>query len=246
MSEARTRILGRLRHSLANPDLKFPPPAPPAVADADRIPVTDLEDSDRVMRFQAELETLHGTSESADSFVMARMQALRKVEEWSALPGDGPDKPEGESRLLVWPELDNLLPGLTDSLQSRGYELVVPTDMSPQEVRADFARIAIGITGAAAAFATTGSLLLKSGPQHSRVASLLPLRHLVLVPEAILWDNIEQWLAQEQQNGTLHHSVRNSANLTLVSGPSKSADIESRLTWGVHGPMNLHAIIILS
>jgi len=221
-----------------------PPPAAPALTVADRRPVTRLEGSSRAVRFQEELQALHGTCERADSFVIARMQVMQKMKEWSALPGDGPAKSEDERRLLVWPELDHLIPGLTDSLQGQDYELVIPTDMTPPAVRADYARIAIGITGAAAAFATTGSILLKAGPRHSRVASLLPLRHLVLIPESILWDNVEQWLAQEQQDGALPHTVRNSANLTLVSGPSKSADIESRLTWGVHGPMNLHAIII--
>ena len=39
------------------------------------------------------------------------------------------------------------------------------------------------------------------------------------------------------------HDIRNSANLTLVSGPSKSADIESKLTLGVHGPKELHAVL---
>ena len=244
VSQQRAQILGRLRHTLADPDLKFPPPVSPALSTEERMPVTQLATGSKAIRFQEELQALHGTCEIADSFVTARMQAIHKVEEWNVLPGDVPAGSDGNTRLMVWPELDDLIPGLTDSLTDRNYDLVVPTDMAEIEARTDLAQIAIGITGADAAFATTGSILLKSGPQHSRVASLLPLRHLVLIPQTLLWDNVEQWLAQEQENGTLQHSLRNSANLTLVSGPSKSADIESRLTWGVHGPMNLHAIVI--
>ncbi len=244
MNEDRNRILGRLRHALSRPDLKFPPTVAPALTTADRMPVTHLEGSSRELRFQEELQALHGTCEIADSDVTARIQAIRKVEEWCTLSADTPGQSEDAHRLLVWPELDSLLPGLLDGLQGRGYDPVIPADMAGTETRTACARIAIGITGADAAFATTGSILLKSGPQHSRVASLLPLRHLALIPTTVLWDNVEQWLAHEEQQGTLHHVLRNSANLTLVSGPSKSADIESQLTWGVHGPMNLHAILI--
>jgi hypothetical protein len=91
--------------------------------------------------------------------------------------------------------------------------------------------------------AATGSLLMMAGPGTNRSASLLPFRHIALVPFSRLYRNFEEWLAERREAGTLIDTVRSRANLTLISGPSKSADIEMNLTLGVHGPKFLHAIL---
>ncbi len=246
MSDARTRILGQLRHALSNPQLRYPPPVTPPLPLAGRTPLTERSrDHERhADRFKAELEELHGTCAVAANPVEARMLAVQQVLAWAEedqrLPGQDTDV----VRLLAWPGLDAVIPGLADALAARGFRLCHPKDMSQQAVRAEMAEIRIGITAAYAAYAATGSLLLRTGPAHSRVASLLPFYHLAVIPETVLWLNFEDWLAYEQAHGTLAQTMRGCANLSLVSGPSKSADIESRLTLGVHGPRHLHAVII--
>lgn len=246
MSASRERILGRLRQALADPQLSYPPAEAPPLPLKGRTPITAMDsgDSGEARRFQKELAELHGDCDVASSPVEARMLAVRKVQEWHSedldLPGSDPERQE----VMVWPDLDRRLPGLTDALQDRGFTLRSPRDMSQDDDRTAMAAIRIGVTSVQAAFAATGSLLMRAEPGRSRVASLLPYHHLALVPEEALWPNVEAWMAGQHEQGNLEHFVRGSANLTLISGPSKSADIESKLTLGVHGPRHLHVVIV--
>lgn len=100
----------------------------------------------------------------------------------------------------------------------------------------DFAtRADVGISGADAALAETGSVVVSTGPGRSRLTSLLPPVHLALVPVSCLTIDIFTWLVSRPQ--TLPSS------LTVISGPSKTADIEQTLTVGVHGPRRFIAIL---
>lgn len=243
MSGARARILGRLRHALSNPDLPFPPAQTDPLRQDERLDVTWMErGEDLGARFRREFEALHGSCEESPSKVAARIHAIQKIQSWSrqAAPGGQSDV----RRILVWPNLDAHAPGLRDGLENLGFSLYELEHVADRDERTDIQTIALGITSAHAAFAGTGSILLKSGDGQSRLPSLLPFRHLVLIPRQILWPNVESWLRHEHERGTLGHTFRGSANLTLVSGPSKSADIESKLTLGVHGPQDVHVILV--
>ena len=93
----------------------------------------------------------------------------------------------------------------------------------------------VGSSGVEVALAVTGSLVFHSGPGISRLATLLPPIHMALVPLSCLVPDIFTWAAS--RHGEMP------ANLNLISGPSKSADIEFTLTLGVHGPKRLVAVL---
>jgi L-lactate dehydrogenase complex protein LldG len=103
------------------------------------------------------------------------------------------------------------------------------------ELRAFCAAADIGLSGAEAALAETGTIILASGPGRSRLASLLPPIHLALVPVSCLTTDIFTWAAGRQGSPP--------ANVTLISGPSKTADIEQTLAIGVHGPKRFIVIL---
>ncbi len=103
------------------------------------------------------------------------------------------------------------------------------------DLRAFCARADVGISGAVAALAETGTVIVASSARHSRLATLLPPVHIALVPEARLVPDLFAWVAQRPRPFP--------ANITLISGPSKSADIEQTLAVGVHGPQRFIVLL---
>lgn len=105
----------------------------------------------------------------------------------------------------------------------------------PDEWRAACARAGAGITAAEALLAETGTVVVHSGTGMSRMVSLLPPVHFVICEEARLTTDIFTWLAA--------HGGTWPANAVLISGPSKTGDIEQTMTVGVHGPRQLIVIL---
>ncbi len=98
----------------------------------------------------------------------------------------------------------------------------------------------IGITSVDCAVAETGSLMLGCAPTKERVASLLPPVHVAIVQE----DQIVADLLDALQQLESIKGDRMPANISFVTGPSKTGDIELQLTTGVHGPGEWRVIII--
>lgn len=97
----------------------------------------------------------------------------------------------------------------------------------------------LGITSADWAVAETGTLALCSHPGQGRVVSLLPPNYLAIIePSQIVPDLFDLFERLEEQK--LHLP----SNVALVTGPSKTGDIELKLTTGVHGPGNVHVLVV--
>jgi len=92
-------------------------------------------------------------------------------------------------------------------------------------------RADLGVTGATAAIAATGSLVVEADRAGGRTASLLPPVHLALVAESAIVARTADVLRGLGAPGRLP------SNLTLITGPSRSADIEQIIAMGVHGPV---------
>jgi L-lactate dehydrogenase complex protein LldG len=246
---ARDVILDKLRTTLARPDLRFPPQQVEPLTAETRMTVTTAAGSklDLARRFGVELEKLYGSFEIVDSAAEARMALITRLQAWIAeeiQQAKGVRLGVGyERHILSWRPDALPVPGLAEALQDVELTVVTPTELRSPESREAVRYIRYGLTGAEAAFASTGSLLVASGPQTPRSASLLPIRHIALVPIERLHPTMEDWLRTQRQEGTLVSLLRDHANLVLISGPSKSADIEMNLTLGVHGPRYVHAIL---
>lgn len=94
-----------------------------------------------------------------------------------------------------------------------------------------------GITDVRAAIAETGSLVCMSGSGHGRGLSLVPPIHVALVRASdVIPDLVDLW--RETGGETLPSSI------VLITGPSKTADIEGILITGVHGPREVHILLI--
>lgn len=96
------------------------------------------------------------------------------------------------------------------------------------------------LTGVDLAVAETGSVLLFAGDRSPRRASLVAPTHIALLfPDQIVADLLDFAAALEKKNG----EPAAPGGATLITGPSKTADIEIRLVTGVHGPGRVHLIV---
>jgi L-lactate dehydrogenase complex protein LldG len=246
---AREEILTKLRNTLAQPTLRFPPPQPEPLTPATRMTVTAATGNKRELaqRYGAEVQKLYGSFEIVESAAEARMALLMRLQGWIAEEKENAKGvrlgTEQERQILSWQPDVLPVPGIQEALHDLDLRLVTPKELRSAESREAVRYIRFGLTGVQAAFASTGSLLVATGPQRSRSASLLPYRHIALVPFERLYPTVEDWLHEQREAGSLVDYFRSHPNIALISGPSKSADIEMNLTLGVHGPKFLHAIL---
>lgn len=247
----RDDILNKLRTSLNQPTLRFPSYDPQPLHQGEQMVIAEARRGDLKIlaeRFGSELEALHGSYELASSVAAARMALIRTIQTWieeEVSSRKGPREETGFDRsILGWSADQLLIPGLGEALADLELNLISPDDLTTSESRESVHQIRIGVTSVEAAIASTGTMLMtSSSPGTNHSASLLPYRHVALIPFSRLYPTIESWLAKQRQDGRLVETIRRHANLSLISGPSKFADIEGSLTLGLHGPRFVHAIL---
>ena len=99
----------------------------------------------------------------------------------------------------------------------------------------------IGITGADYAIAETGTIVLHPRSGLSRLVSLAPPTHIAVLRPAEILDSLDELFALERND---HISGNLAGSMNLISGPSKTADIEGTTVTGIHGPLEVHLIIL--
>lgn len=127
---------------------------------------------------------------------------------------------------------DWLSPELIKNLATALPDQTISLITDPQTAETDFD---IGITGCNFGIAQTGTIGLESSNSWARKVSALPLIHIAILNQSKI---LETWSeALELVNRTPSNYY------ALITGPSRTADIERVLTLGVHGPEELHIIL---
>jgi L-lactate dehydrogenase complex protein LldG len=101
-----------------------------------------------------------------------------------------------------------------------------------------FEGVDASLTLAKSAIAETGSLILWPTPEEPRLMSLVPSVHFVLLDEANIHADFHQAMTAEGWTQDMP------TNALLISGPSKTADIQQTLAYGAHGPKELVLLLI--
>jgi L-lactate dehydrogenase complex protein LldG len=136
--------------------------------------------------------------------------------------------------LLLPPQASLERVALADALEAAGAQLV------RESWREHAASAGSGVTGVNFAMADTGTVVLDSTAEALRLATTLPERHFALLdPGKILADSLA---AIPYLRGFHERAPRN--YLAYITGPSRTADIERVLTIGVHGPRQLHVLLL--
>ncbi len=112
-----------------------------------------------------------------------------------------------------------------------------------QSLRALLAQADVGLSGVDYVIAETGTLALTALPGQMRGVSLLPPVHVAVARAEQICATLADVLQRLQSSGTdLQQQL--SSCIAFITGPSRTGDIELKLTVGVHGPGELHLIIL--
>jgi len=168
-------------------------------------------------RFCKALETLNGKTYRAASVEDARGYAERLLAGREAVASASPVLAETGIASLA-----GVIAGVSDRAKLR--------DLC--------ATRAVGITSADYALADTGTLVMFSSAEEARMISLLPPCHLAIVPRARLLSTLDELLT------LVPIPAERSSSMVLITGPSRTADIEQILVRGVHGPGEIHAVLV--
>ena len=97
----------------------------------------------------------------------------------------------------------------------------------------------LSVTGAFAGIAETGSVMLLSGPESPTTLNFLPEDHIVVLRESRIVPHLEDaWALLRAERELMPRTVN------VISGPSKTGDIELVIQEGAHGPRRFHVIVV--
>lgn len=215
MSQARDAILEAVRRAVGREQ----PEAPEAAAAARA-------------RVLPEAAPRPGWRETAPERFTARLE--RAAGTWERLPDPGAI-PGAAARFLE---------GVTPQrLRYAGHPLLQaldwPAGWETAEGPADAADWPAAVGVAYAGIAETGSVVFPSGPERPTTLNFLPDHHLVVLPVADIVDYMEAvWERLLAERGGMPRTVN------VITGPSRTADVEQTIQLGAHGPRRLHVLLL--
>lgn len=183
---------------------------------------------ERLEQFKNKLEDLKGQFHFASSWDEAATLALEICREAS-----GTRMAVARTPIQFWAALEV-------KCQEAGLELSGPpyaSDTLPGAIDA----VDVGITGIDFGIARTGTLVEVSTDDATRLVSALPRTHIGLLSESELVAELDD--AAPRLREVFADNPKNCV-VSFLSGPSRTGDIEMRLTLGVHGPEAAHVIVL--
>lgn len=187
---------------------------------AEQAPVEQPAPESRLERFSRELEALGGTvqqcTEAELPQALAAFLKSRRIRS-----------------VLAW-ENEHLPEEVLDAV--RAARIRVEHTYRPHVELSTRARPQAGLTAASGAAAETGTLLITAGKGRPLTASLVADIHVAVLKKADIYATLAEVLRRED--------VQQASAAVLISGPSRTADIEMTLTVGVHGPREVHVFCI--
>lgn len=123
--------------------------------------------------------------------------------------------------------------GILAALRQAGFDAKIWTEMSLDDLY-DFD---CGVTDVYSAVAETGTLVMRASVNHGRALSLVPALHVAIVERRQIVPDLIDLFAKLGTEGC-------GSAVSLITGPSKTSDIEMNLVIGVHGPMKVQVFSV--
>lgn len=136
---------------------------------------------------------------------------------------------------------------LPEQLRAANIEPVCIDSLREDTSRAAFFDTDIAVSGVDYLIAETGSVVMCSRPTSPRSGSLLPPVHIAIADRSQIVPDLFDLFAMVQPGSTVDpERFTLPSCISLITGPSKTGDIELRLVTGVHGPGEIHVVLITS
>ena len=209
---SRDHILHKVRTAIGRGTSQPREEPPPVLL---RVPEANPEQ--RIEAFRQAIEKLSGQTYIATSAEDALNHITSLISGRRAVASNNPFLQE-----LGVTRLDGIESGITDT----------------GELRKACAEADIGITSADYALADTGSLVMLSSKNESRLISLLPPTHIAVVSRQRLLTGLDELFT------VIPKPEERSSSMVLITGPSRTADIEQILIRGVHGPGEIYVVLV--
>lgn len=220
-------MLSDVRRALGRNSAAPPPPLPPFIE-----PVVKMDAGELMGRFVAELSDLgahvHHQTDNGKQLAETIEEICRSLDITEVVMSGSSSLSES---------------GLTSQLPAAGFSVFVAGGGSAHDqVVSRLAGSGAGITEVEYAIAETGTIVLSSEATNSLLVSLLPPVHIALVRTSQIsasLDEVINKLAVERLG-----RADPTRSVSFITGPSRTSDVELTLSIGVHGPKELHVIII--
>jgi L-lactate dehydrogenase complex protein LldG len=217
-NQARERIFARLEAARPEPKVDGP-----VVAD---LPLKTYSREEKVENLKSLIEAMrtevHRTDEQAWLDKLIDVLKQRNIQKLLY----GPQSPIGKALQGKWEKDGGDLPEL------------VPYDKEIERIKDEVFTIDAGITSTYGGIAETGALILWSSEAEPRLMSLVPPVHIAVLQADRIYSTFLEVIQKENWADGMP------TNAFLISGPSKTADIELTLAFGVHGPKELIVLIV--
>ena len=219
MSEqSRDRIFARLKSAAGT--------AAASVAQPEPLPQVEYSHPEKVEKLKTLMEAMrtevHITSQQDWLGLLEDILRQRSIKDLLY----GPRSPIGAALEQKWQNSAEGLPEL------------VPYDVEVEEIKERIFNVEAGITSTIGGIAETGALILWSSKEEPRLMSLVPPIHIAILRADKIYNSLLEVMQKEDWSANMP------TNAFLISGPSKTADIELILAFGVHGPKELIVLVI--
>lgn len=215
---AREHIFSKLRSAVQRDASPAPVPAP--------MPAKKLTQQEKIDRLKSLMEAVHTQVHIVKSDAWAdKVRELAQQRRLSTLLYPA-DTSLGETLENAWNRESKELPQL------------VRYEKNIEDFKQTLFGLDASVTSTVGGIAESGSLILWPTPREPRLMSLVPPVHIAILEADKIYGTFNEAMEQQQWASQMP------TNALLISGPSKTADIELVLTFGVHGPKELIVLVV--